>query len=167
MSKPHLCEDCGKQESRVHLTMVIEGEATQLHLCESCAEARKIDLNLTQGSVADMLLGDVEASGALVPVLGHRECTTCGISREKFKSSGRLGCGDCYGIFIDDLEPVIQSMHHSDQHFGKTPLSEGRRAVATKQLASLKRKLDRAILHEEFEEAAKLRDRIRGIEKEV
>jgi len=147
----------------VFLTQVVEGEVKKLQLCQGCADNMGVDTTGPE-SVADMLL---EMETVSVKTTSPGSCVSCNMNRADFKKSGRLGCAVCYTHFCEELESVIQAMHHSEQHIGKVPLSEGRRAIAAREIAMLRKRLDHAILHEEYEEAAKIRDEIRTFEEEM
>ena len=36
-----LCGDCGKNEATIHFTKIVNGDVTELHLCEECAKKYK------------------------------------------------------------------------------------------------------------------------------
>jgi protein arginine kinase activator len=80
--------------------------------------------------------------------------------------SSKAFCPECYTTFLEELRPTLRSLHGNVTHTGRAPA--GRRAQQEKRdkLASLKAQLGEAIKEENFEEAAKLRDEIRGLEKE-
>jgi protein arginine kinase activator len=93
------------------------------------------------------------------------KCPKCGLTYEDFKKVGRLGCGECYTAFRDALLPLLKRIHGSNQHCGKSPKKAAKVVKAKNELLELKDKLQKAIQREEFEEAAKLRDKIRELEK--
>ena len=82
-----------------------------------------------------------------------------------------MGCGQCYSAFEDSLVPLIKRIHGSAGHFGKAPLKVSKPTKVTvkkkkvDRLEELKSRLQQAIKLEEFEEAARLRDKIRELEK--
>jgi protein arginine kinase activator len=57
-------------------------------------------------------------------------------------------------------------VHGTVQHLGKGPVSDGEGFEARKALQELYLKLQKAIQSEAFEEAAKIRDRIKKMEQE-
>jgi protein arginine kinase activator len=59
----------------------------------------------------------------------------------------------------------LKRIHGSTQHFGKSPKKMTKPVKAKNELQELKEKLQKAIQKEEFEEAAKLRDKVREMEK--
>ena len=97
------------------------------------------------------------------------KCPNCGMTYESFRKMGRLGCSQCYETFKGYLQPLLKKIHGSSQHFGKAPVKAPKIAVKEKKavysIEELKAKMQKAIQAEEFEEAAKLRDQIRELEK--
>lgn len=154
------CDLCEK-EAVVHLTQVINGEMKEIHLCEEHAKAQGLDLN-SPLSITDILMGLGQQSkpasaGDLVLT-----CPRCGMSRDDFGKSGRLGCAECYNTFLAELTAAVKAMHHSTQHLGKIPAREGAQTRIKTQIARLQKDLDEAIAREDFEKAAQLRDQIKA-----
>ena len=80
-----------------------------------------------------------------------------------FKKTGRLGCDRCYGAFEKGLMALIETVHKSRKHVGKVP-SRARGSVDRLRLVGeLEKKLKEAVESEEFEKAARLRDRIQEL----
>lgn len=153
-----LCESCKEREATVHLTQVVDGVIKKLHLCEECAAKSGLDV---QGplSITDILLG----MGIQKPADSRdaeRTCPRCHMRRTDFKKTGRFGCAACYEAFAEELPPLLKAMHRSDHHTGKVPKRERLRVQATSELSDLQQQMEKAIAAENFEEAAKLRDRL-------
>jgi len=165
-----LCDICGKNAATVHLTEIIDDNMTELHLCEECAQKKGAQMESHFG-LADLLAGlaDIGSQFTKTEKETKIKCLRCGLTHEDFKKIGRLGCGECYFAFREVLLPLLKRIHGSTQHYGKSPTKKaGRviRSVKTKnELHELKEKLQKAIQIEEFEEAAKLRDKIRDLEE--
>ncbi|MCG8431426.1 MAG: UvrB/UvrC motif-containing protein [Candidatus Omnitrophica bacterium] len=189
------CDLC-EQPATVHLTEIVDGVMTELHLCEECARKKSAQME-QQFGLSDLLAGmaefgkpakEVETTGV--------KCPNCGLGYADFKKVGRLGCGSCYGTFRKYLMPLLKRIHGSSQHVGKHPPSAPakpktakRRSVlkersagpkdtpvrpsgqkipaGQKELNELRLRLQRAIETEAFEEAAKIRDQIKALEKEI
>jgi protein arginine kinase activator len=143
-----LCECCQEQEATIHVTQVADGKARELHLCAACAEEHGLDLQQAM-SLPEMLLG--VAASVREPGGPDKTCPHCHLRQSDFKKSGRLGCPRCYETFAEELAPMLASMHRGQRHAGKTP---GRQA-------GLQRQLDAAVQAENYEEAARLRDRLK------
>ena len=88
-----------------------------------------------------------------------------GISPRHSPMIGRLGCGDCYEAFKKQLTPLLKRIHSADRHVGKVPLTVGKTVKDTRDLQDLRIRMEKAIQFEEFEEAARLRDQIKEMER--
>ena len=152
------CDLCDK-EAVVHLTQVVNGETKEVHLCEEHAVAQGIDIN-SPISITDILMG---LSGSQKNISSELSlaCPRCGMARDEFRKTGRLGCPDCYKTFMAELTMAIKAMHHSGQHLGKIPAREGLQTKVKSKIARLQKELESAVAREDFEKAAKLRDQIR------
>ena len=164
-----VCDVCHKNEATVHLTEIINNKVTKLHLCEQCAREKSAEMEEHFG-LADLLSGLTD----LVPSAGKEEkvaqeaslkCPSCGFTFQNFRKMGRLGCPKCYDTFKIQLSPLLKKIHGSDAHIGKMPLKKEVVRDKAVFLAGLKAKLEAAIKMEEFEEAARLRDRIRTLDR--
>jgi protein arginine kinase activator len=93
------------------------------------------------------------------------KCPNCGLTYQNFRKIGRLGCSECYEAFKKELSPLLKRIHGADRHIGKVSLKGGKTIKDTRTLRDLKVQLEKAIQTEEFEEAAKLRDKIKDFEK--
>lgn len=165
-----LCDVCGKGQATVHLTEIVDDQMNELHLCEECAHQKSAQME-SQFGLGDLLAGLAEfdkplaekgVQGGAPPVL---KCPNCGLSYADFKKIGRLGCGECYSAFRKYLGPLLKKIHGSNLHFGKSPLKISRGLKETIDLSGLRQKLQKAIEQEDFEEAAKIRDQIKDLEK--
>jgi protein arginine kinase activator len=158
------CDLCDK-EAVVHLTQVVNGEMKEVHLCEEHAVEQGIDLN-SPISITDILMGLSAPQKNIASELSLA-CPRCGLAREEFRKTGRLGCPDCYKTFMAELTMAIKAMHHSGQHLGKIPEREGVQTRMKSKIARLQQDLDAAVAREDFEKAAKLRDQIKQYRAEA
>jgi protein arginine kinase activator len=83
-----------------------------------------------------------------------------------FKETGRLGCADCYVAFQSKLRPLLRRIHGSTRHVGKHPVHAEATPSPARALSRLYDDLQRAVEREDFESAAEIRDRIKGLEKQ-
>lgn len=157
------CDLCEK-EAVVHLTQVVNGEMKEVHLCEEHAIAQGIDLN-SPISITDILMGLNGPQKNIASELSLA-CPRCGMTREEFRKTGRLGCPDCYKTFMAELTMAIKAMHQSGQHLGKIPTHEGVQTRMKSKVARLQKDLEAAVAREDFEKAAKLRDQIKTCREE-
>lgn len=166
-----ICQSCNQKEANVHITKIINGVKNEMHLCEDCAK-KKQDLNistsfnmglpLTFNSILD---GFVEALGGTTKFYPEEKtCPVCNMRFEDFKRSGRLGCGNCYKAFNDNMIPVIKGIHGNIQHNGKVPKRTGGLIKVRRDIDRLKDELKRLVNNEEYEKAARIRDEIKELE---
>jgi protein arginine kinase activator len=161
-----ICEVCGHKQATVHLTEIVDDQITELHLCEDCAREKGAQMEEHFG-LADLLAGlaDLDKQFAVGKEVELR-CPNCGLSYPDFKKMGRLGCSECYTTFKKSLLPLLKRIHGSTQHVGKTPQKVTEVVKVKSEIQELKEKLQKAIQLEEFEEAARLRDKIRELEEQ-
>lgn len=160
-----LCDICGKNPATVHLTEIIDNQMTELHLCEECAHEKSQQME-QQFGLSDLLAGLAEfgkpsKEAEAVSV----KCPKCGLTYSDFKKLGRLGCGDCYITFKKYLGPLLKRIHGSSQHVGKSPFKVPKVLKKKIDLQELRNRLQKLIEQEAFEEAAKMRDQIKELER--
>lgn len=161
-----LCDVCGKNPATVHLTEIIDEQMSELHLCEECARQKSIQME-QQFGLSDLLAGlaGFEKSTQEKEAVALK-CANCGLTYADFKKIGRLGCGECYSAFKKYLGSLLKKIHGSSLHFGKSPIRVAKVVLEKKMdLSSLRYKLQKAIEMEAFEEAARIRDQIKELEK--
>lgn len=169
-----LCDVCGKNPATVHLTEIIDNQMTELHLCEDCAREKSQQME-QQFGLSDLLAGMAEFEKPVKEKDKDIEtavlkCPKCGLTYADFKKIGRLGCGECYVAFKKYLVPLLRRIHGASLHSGKSPALTVKPAVRRKvearpDLQELRQRLQKAIEDEVFEEAAKIRDQIRELER--
>lgn len=160
-----LCDICGKKEATVHLTEIVNEQMTKLNLCEDCAREKGAEMEEHFG-LSELLAGLTDMGTTVEPEVAiTTKCPNCALTYQNFRKIGRLGCGECYEAFKKELSPLLKRIHGSDRHIGKVPLKGGKSIEDTRTLQDLKLQLEKAIQMEEFEEAAKLRDKIRELEQ--
>lgn len=166
-----LCERCKENKATVHYTEVINGQKKQLHLCEGCArEFQPQGLSfMPQLNLHDFLGGlmghSTGKSGLGAASSQARRCDVCNLSEKQFAQQGLLGCGNCYDSFKGTLDSLIRRIHGTNRHTGKLPEKTSGRVKLYREIESMRRQLKQAVEAEEFENAAKLRDSIRDLEK--
>lgn len=162
-----LCDICNKNQATVHLTEIVDDQMTELHLCETCARQKSAAME-QQFGLSELLAGlaDFEKPTLDKEVISVK-CPNCGLTYSDFKKLGRLGCSQCYTAFKKYLGPLIRRIHGSSFHVGKTPgkVAGVKTAPSANGLQDLKAKLQKAVDSEAFEDAAKLRDQIKDLER--
>lgn len=162
-----ICDICGKGEATVHLTEIVNEKMTKLHLCEGCAKEKGAEMEEHFG-LSDLMAGLADLGTNLEPeAMSAIKCPACGFTYQDFKKVGRLGCGDCYEAFKKQLDPLLKRIHGANRHIGKVSLMAGKTIKKDRTLQEMKMQLEKAITSEEFETAAKIRDKIRALENKA
>ena len=162
-----LCDICGKKEATVHLTEIVNDQVSKLNLCEDCAREKGAEMEEHFG-LSELLAGLTDMGPTTEPETPISiKCPNCGLTYQNFRKLGRLGCSECYEAFKKELGPLLKRIHGSDRHVGKVPLKGGKTIRDTRTLQDLKMQLEKSIQMEEFEEAAKLRDKIKELENKI
>jgi protein arginine kinase activator len=162
-----VCQRCNKNEASIHVTEIINGQMLEVHLCEQCAKEKDTDLT-SMVPFSELLAGlaDFTADGEDA-VKKKLVCPNCHMSWEQFRSSGRLGCEQCYEAFKVLLVPLIKKVHNATHHMGKRPSRLSDKLKIELELKELLLRLKRHIELEEYEEAAQVRDKIKNLETKV
>ncbi|MCI8590690.1 MAG: hypothetical protein HFE77_08310 [Clostridiales bacterium] len=156
-----LCDKCKKRNATVLYKQTVNGVSEQMALCSECAN---------QMSIGGLFDDDFNFFGSLFKGSGSalpsedKVCTLCGSTFEQIARDGKVGCAKCYEIFEDRLRPSIERLHGRVEHIGRKPKGSVQRDEKQEKLKELKEQLAASIEKENFEEAAKLRDEIRGLE---
>ena len=163
------CERCGQREATIHLKQIKDDEVTSSHLCEECAEQEGVQTGASKFPLAGFLVSvgaESAAAAALPSSTDTRSCGFCNGTLQDFRETGRLGCPHCYETFDSHLRELLRRIHGSTQHVGEVYLAPGASEGPTPatELAHLRDQLQRAVHAENFELAAELRDKIRGLE---
>ena len=145
----------------MHLTQIAGDKMQKVDLCEECAKHKGVN-DPAGFSLADLLLG-LGASQEMEQAAGGAElkCPKCGFTQADFKKAGRLGCAECYTTFAEGLEGLLKTMHKGTRHVGKVPIALQQSRDLSERLKILEKKLSKAVVEENFEQAALLRDEIR------
>jgi protein arginine kinase activator len=156
------CQKCTKAAT-LHITEVLgEEQFDELHLCQECAEKYLYEPPQKgagpKGSVPTMEVEDDTSTP-------NRECPICGLKFVEFRNTGRLGCPHDYSEFREQLTPLLENIHGETQHRGKTPRRLPQNKQTQSELIQLRKDLLQAVNKEAYEEAARLRDRIRQLEE--
>jgi protein arginine kinase activator len=167
-----MCQVCGKKTATTHIKTIVNGKLTQYHLCSDCAKEKGYSSLFSPWDLDfGNMLGGLIGSGRQGEEV--QRCKKCGASFAEISKTGKLGCAECYKTFRRQLIPVIQRIHGTTKHKGKTPTSSALVITDTnKQIMPVKespidekkRLLQKAIEEQNFEQAAVLRDEIKEME---
>jgi len=158
------CQICNKNDATIHLTEITEGVRTEMHVCEHCAVEHGIAVK-SQMPINELLSSLLSSQPSDDELLGLSEkevsCPHCGFTLEQFRKEAVVGCPYDYEVFEKSLSPLIEKAHSGQTvHCGKVPSKTPKDAKKQIELLSLRQKLEAAVQAEDYELAAKLRDKI-------
>jgi len=157
MSKPIQCSLC-EEAATVHLSQVVHGKVTKVHLCEHCAQ---------KGGATDpavFQLADALTAATPMPAL---TCPRCGFTDLDFRKRGRLGCPACWDTFGEALDALLLKVQHEPAHFGRAPAGVVPVAQLRRRLDAARAEMAAAVAGEDFDLAARLRDEIAALERQL
>lgn len=181
-----LCQNCGEKQANVKYTQIVNGVKKEMILCQECANQLGIGSNSFQMPMnlssffGDLLEGYEDASFLPnFPTSKQITCEQCGLTYDDFITNGKFGCSHCYDVFSPKIDPILKNIQGSSTHVGrngriarkqveranKEQTSSKHEAKPKDPLQNLKSQLKEAIQQERYEDAAKLRDQIKELEK--
>ncbi len=155
------CDVCGEGPGWVQTYQTRGSEYDELWLCARCAEA----LGVTPG---DPTYGPTvrELLSGLIATQAATSCS-CGTSFRQIRERGAVGCPDCYHTYRSQIYELLT--HSCGAHSGGEPqiVHRGRlprrievyRGLLIDREARLEELRD-AVDHEDYERAARIRDRL-------
>lgn len=175
-----LCDICHKKKARIYYTEIIDGKKKEQHLCEDCVASHttffgKQFANGDEMNLGNLLSGLLEGSALAETTKESQQtlvCEHCQLSYEDFLKTGKFGCAYCYQSFERVLPANFRHIQGAVQHVGKKPKQcvlfsaenvKSKTESPEQQIEQLTGLLKQAVVLEEFEEAARLRDLIRSL----
>jgi protein arginine kinase activator len=171
------CEECDNSEATFHFTEISDNNQNELHLCMNCA--KNINLN-PDSNTHDHPLSLTTMLSFLNDETVENEtsatCPECGLTGVELSWHGRPGCPGCYKYFKTMLTKLVSGNKRMNKYSGKRPvnfleimtdikiLARDENYKSINSSAELAEELNKAVFEERYEEAAKLRDRIREVE---
>ena len=149
-----ICQVCGKNDATICMIRMSNNAKETVYMCGACA-----------GKLEDQLLGDLNS--LLGPMLGglagdagdleesHLICPGCGQTKREFEESGLMNCSDCYSFFRSEKF-----------HAGKVPGANREELILINLIKEKEQQLKKLVTEEKYEEAAVLRDEIRGLKED-
>ncbi len=182
------CQICGKPAS-VFLTQIANGKLKDVALCKECArengffDPRRLVLagqflpkelsGQVEELIRHLLNGDEIEDGSPDNDGGDETekterrrkrrggiCPNCGYTWAKFRETHQLGCPKCYEQFEERLHRVFPPPDWNEEEADETV-----EVNEQKMKEHLRKSLEQAVKKENYEEAARLRDCIRELDK--
>jgi protein arginine kinase activator len=185
------CQLCSKRPATTHLTELdpFTGQRQELHICAHCIQRLNLKLENGPPPIAEILgmrPDDVSSakikvipnvsSQTLAPPKPETTCPHCGLAFTEFGSGKLFGCAHDYSAFGDKIAALLQNYHGSSHHVGRVPGSARAQDKAaqdntahddaiTNRRARLDAALRDAIVAENYENAAKIRDELKRLDQ--
>ena len=147
-----MCEICGAEEGQIKYTKVINGEKVEFFICKNCAKEKGFQ---TPDAASMEGVGGEEKKTQHDAV-----CAMCGWKLTDVEKRGKFGCANCYEVFRPYIQNLVNKLHGKVKHKGKVPVLDEGKLIIKKRIREVKKELDAAIKKEQYQLAAKLRDRI-------
>lgn len=96
------CQECHKRPATLHFTQVVNGDKTEVYVCEVCAKEKGYMTYPEEGySLHHLLSGLFSPSFEIQQDTPRQEteelqCPKCEMTLSKFKQVGKFGCSQCY-----------------------------------------------------------------------
>ena len=168
-----LCQNCEKRVAKVHFTKIVNNKKIEAFLCEQCAKEKgqvSFTFSINPFNIGEFfsgLLGYQDSTPFTPSISQDTVCERCGMSFDQFQKTGKFGCSNCYEVFEDKLRPLMNRLHGHVQHNGKVPDKVAKSIEVSREVDKMREQLAKAIQNEEYEKAAKLRDKIKAIESSM
>jgi len=170
-----ICQACGHRPAAVEFIQVTGDTRRELALCRECALSMGVRAQVEAFQrLSQLLMNQLPAEGASDEMRAAlaAKCSGCGLVFEEFVKTGLLGCPKCYDDFKDLLKPVLRRMHgvtkqvsdsaetkKSQEHPGEKITEE----TADDPREQLEMELHLALLEEDYEKAATVRDKLKKL----
>jgi len=158
------CDFCKKNVATVHLIRVQNDSVEKVNICSECARDFSFfsedDFYKDLSNILSKIFQSDQES-----IYDSR--TSQSLASIDIKKKQVMGCPHCYGEFRSILLPIIKAIHRDTQYRGKIPEAVPRKVKLEKSISDLRKRLKREIFIENFEEAARIRDKIKQLEKNI
>lgn len=149
------CSKCGKNNANITYNQNVNGEVTNLNLCEECAH--KLGIFNSFDDIFSPMVLDLDY---ILPE--EIKCKKCGYTLSKYRNSGFFGCDTCYDTFKNEIDSILLKLQGKNRNVQKLE-TIGKDRPKT-EIEKLREDLKLLIKDEKFEEAAIVRDKIKKLE---
>ena len=147
------CGKCGNNEATFHYKSMINGNVTELHLCPECAAGEEF------AGLFDMRSGEEIFGRSFMYPFAH--AMNAFANPGSFLNSG-FGAPTMPSVPYRTERTVPEAVPEASED--KIPKGVDPELAKRRELHAMKFELKKAVEAEEYEKAAELRDRIRGLE---
>lgn len=165
------CQICNERDAAIIVAMNNGKEENSIYVCHHCIQHMGLDL---RKSISQNIIEQIFNASKAESIA----CEHCGKTLDEFRKTQKYGCSKCHLYFEgqqpkgqdEDMDNTINKAMQQDidnrrnieAYFTNANANQGR---TLKTILITKKLLDSAIANENYEEAAKLRDKLRKLEK--
>lgn len=160
------CDRCARPATH-HSVEINKGQKIEKHLCDQHAAEEGLAVKSLSSPISELLTNFVKIHGS--ESIGRQAqdlvCDVCGMTFGEFRKDTLMGCPDCYKAFEAPLSTVLERAHEGGtHHIGKVPRRAGAGEQRQALLMRMRKQLNEAVVGEDYERAARLRDDIHRFE---
>ena len=152
-------------DRRVRIVQYFGGKKREHYLSEERARRLGIDIHRSSSTTVPYLLGDI-----FVRTLAGREsqlvCPRCGTTHQQVVMERTVGCEECYSVFGETIETLLEIRSSNYTHTGKVPPRLRRYRALFIERERLLSDLAVAVEEEDYEAAADLRDQLSNLSED-
>lgn len=188
-----LCQNCGENEANIRYTQIVNGVKKEINLCTDCAKTlgmESLEMPISFNSFLGDFFNDYAETDFLPNIKANEaKCSNCGMTYREFINSGVFGCSECYNVFSSPIESLLKNLHGTSKHVGRVPKAKTNneenkirssindnmdnkdnktnkpQEEKDNKIKKLERDLELAIKEERYEDAAKIRDELKEMNK--
>ncbi|MDD2376625.1 MAG: UvrB/UvrC motif-containing protein [Clostridia bacterium] len=170
------CQSCKKEEAIIKYYENSNDEKREIMLCSNCAKK----LNLIDFPNMLSYFFSSYSKELIENKYTKKVCDKCSYTFENYLKTGLFGCPECYSAFNDRIDTLLSRIHGKNRHVNTECNSQKKITKKTYMnikdknqninissiidMNKLKKLLDLSIKEEKYEDAAKIRDRIKDLE---
>jgi protein arginine kinase activator len=161
----HYCQNCALQKLQqdFHNNQQFQQQTANMQMNMN-ANSPKIGVGVNPPIIAIIPMIEMEVMHSNIPDIS---CKKCKCSFNEFLIQGRFSCTECYEAFAHQIKQHKVHSGEPTRYFGKYPVRAYRHLQLLRQIQYLKQQLNEEVKRENYDNAVKLRDTIKNLEKEV
>ena len=155
----------GEADRRVRIVQYFGGKKREQYISEDRARRLGIDINRSDSTSVSYLLGDIFVR-SLAANESEQICERCGTTQRQVVTDRAVGCEECYAVFGETIETLLEIRSSNYTHSGKVPPRLRRYRALFIERERLLSSLEVAVEEEDYETAADLRDQLSNLSEE-
>lgn len=145
----------------INISHLSNGKIENIDVCQCCMSQNKNDPLLPPSylKLINMIDNMIERK--------NLTCCTCNTKFSDIIKKTRYGCGDCYKTFREQSINIFDKCQTGTKHIGKIPKNWEQKFLACNssiQIALLNEQLKKAVVDENYEDAALIQKKIKEIQ---